>query len=454
MPSRASDTIGFSVSRRPSITIWHAALFLPWVVAAVSLRRTFNDNSYMWHVRAGDLQIADGAVITTDPFSYTMLGTPWRTQSWLAELAYSRIDDVAGLDGARVLVTLLAALLFVLLGLIAYRQSRSVISVVLCLVGSAIVIAGFLVPRPVIFSFPLMAAVVLADGDRRLRWGLPLLLWVWASVHGSFAIGLAYLGLRAIGRGLGWRRLFELVFIGLPTLLTAHGLGALEVLMDFFGNREALGYISEWATPELLSFPLLPLFLGILALIWLGMRGNLRLSAWRVVVPFLALAFSANRAVPPAWIGRAPVISRVRLPTPTSPARGPIAATLGGVLLVGPFLLPFETVIDETRFPVEAAKHLETERVFHDDAVGGWLVYTQWPDRLVYIDDRAELFGERIGLFFNLRNARADWREEFAQFGIEEALLRGQDPLTRLLVAEGWRTTYEDEDFVVLRAPT
>src|SRR5690606_39414292 len=152
MPSRASDTIGFSVSRRPSITIWHAALFLPWVVAAVSLRRTFNDNSYMWHVRAGDLQIADGAVITTDPFSYTMLGTPWRTQSWLAELAYSRIDDVAGLDGARVLVTLLAALLFVLLGLIAYRQSRSVISVALYPVGRPLLEEIIMIPLYVIHN--------------------------------------------------------------------------------------------------------------------------------------------------------------------------------------------------------------------------------------------------------------------------------------------------------------
>src|SRR5690606_13587194 len=90
-PSPASDIIRLHVSRLRNVTIWHVALLLPWVVAAASLRRKFNDNSYLWHVRAGDLQAAEGAVITADPFSFTRNGSPWRTQSWLAELFYSRL---------------------------------------------------------------------------------------------------------------------------------------------------------------------------------------------------------------------------------------------------------------------------------------------------------------------------------------------------------------------------
>src|SRR5690606_91317 len=128
-----------------------------------------------------------------DPFSFTMEGAPWRTQSWLAELLYSELDSFLGLDAARIVTTACSALTFALLGLIAYRRSRAVISVVVYLVFSSLVLAAFLNPRPAVMSFPLFAAVVLVDEDRRTRWATPLLLWLWASVHGSFFIGLGYL---------------------------------------------------------------------------------------------------------------------------------------------------------------------------------------------------------------------------------------------------------------------
>jgi len=472
------------VSRLRNVTIWHVALLLPWVVAAASLRRKFNDNSYLWHVRAGDLQAAEGAVITADPFSFTRNGSPWRTQSWLAELFYSRLDGWFGLDGARVWVTVIGAVLFVLLGIIAYRRSRSTVSVAFYLLASVIVVAGFLVPRPAIFSFLLLAAVVVADEDRRLRWGLPLLMWVWASVHASFAIGLAYVGLRAIGRGLGWKRLIELVVVGLPTLLTAHGLGVFEILVDFFGNRSALNYLSEWAKPDLLSVPMLPVIAGLLTLIWLAARGRIEKADWWIIVPFIALAFSSARGVPPAgriekadwwiivpfialafssargvppaWIALAPILGRVEVPVRSrSVVAWPIATGIVALLLAFPFLLPFETAIDQSRFPLQAARHLETDRVFHDDVAGGWLVYSQWPQRRVFIDDRAEVHGaEGFEDLLEVERGSERWREVFARYSISEALIslsRGPE-LAEALSRSGWEETYRDGFFVVLRA--
>lgn len=434
-------------------TIWHAALLLPWVVAAAALKRTFNDNSYLWHVRAGDLQIELGAVLTTDPFSFTMQGRPWRTQSWLADLVYSPLDVWLGLDGALLLTAVLSALTFLLLGLVAYRNTRSVPSVVIYLVASAVVLAAFLNPRPVIFSFPLMAAVVLADDDRRLRWALPLLMWMWASVHGSFAIGLAYLGLRALGRrGPLPSRFLGVVAAGVPTLLTAHGWGVVSVLLDFFGNRAALDYLTEWATPDLLSVPMLPVLAGIFGLVAMASTGRLDRSDWWLIVPFLALAVSANRSVPLAWIALSSVLTRVPVPgvQRLEGLGGPVGVVVAVFLLVFPFFLPSQAGLDQGRFPVEAAKHLGTDRVFHDDGSGGWLIYRYWPERLVYIDDRAELFGDRVGLFIEIRGAERDWRSEFDEYGIEEALLHEDDPLRRLLEAEGWSRTYQDEDFLIL----
>ncbi|MFP3914826.1 MAG: hypothetical protein ACLFWM_08120 [Actinomycetota bacterium] len=428
-------------------------MLLPWAVAAYGFGRSFNDNSYLWHVRAGERQIDLGEVLTTDPFSFTMAGEPWRTQSWLAEILYAPLDAWGGLSVAPFITTLCAAVTFLLLGVLAYRRSRSVISVVVYLVATSIAFAAFINPRPVIFSFPLFAAVVVADDDRRLRWALPLLLWLWASVHGSFAIGLAFLGLRAIGRGLGWRRLGELILIGLPTLLTAHGLGVMEILLAFTRNRDAIDLMSEWQTPDLLSLPFLPVFAGFLALIWLAQKGRIQRSDWVLLIPFLALAVSANRAVPPAWIGLAPILGRMTIPVRTSLTARPAGLVLAMVVALFPFVLSPEEPVDNERFPIEAAGHLSAERVFHDDATGGWLIYRQWPGRRVYIDDRAELYGEQMRTFSDVRRSTAGWEEEFERWSIQEALLQDDEPLIGRLAAAGWNQTYQDEDFVVLQRP-
>jgi hypothetical protein len=440
-------------SRR--ISVWHLALLTPWLLSAAGFFRTFNDNSYLWHVRAGDIQVATGRVLTSDPFSFTMSGSPWRTQSWLGELGYHVLDEWNGLQATPWITASMSALLFAALGLIAYRSSRSLPTTVSYLVVSALVLAGFLNPRPVIFSFPLFALLVVADGDRRLRWVHPLVLWIWASVHGSFVIGLAYLGLRALGRGLSRREVGRLLVAGGATLLTAHGWGVLEVLGDFAGNRDAIELMTEWAPPDLLSIPFLPLFALLLGLVWLASKGRISGKDWWLLVPFAALSVSASRAVPPAWIALAPIATRFSIPVSGSATiRKPIALVLGVAIVFSPLVIPREFRVDETRFPVEAAQSLTSERVFHDDAVGGWLTYAQWPDRLTYIDDRAELFGERIRLMALLRGGEADWREEFERFSIDEVLIAQDTALANLLFAEGWERAYEDAAFVVLREPS
>ena len=438
---------------RRRFTIWHAALLLPWVIASYGFGRTFNDNSYLWHVRAGDIQIDSGAVLTADPFSFTRGGELWRTQSWLAELLYSRLDGLGGLEITPLITTVCAAVVFVLLGLVAYRRSRSVLSVVVYLVATSIALAAFINPRPVIFSFPLFAAVVAADEDRRLRWSLPLLLWIWASVHGSFFIGLAFLGIRALMRGLNRRRFAELLVIGAATLLTAHGLGVVEILLAFGKNREAIDLMSEWQTPDLLSLPFLPVLAGIFGLVWLAQSGKVKGRDWLLLVPFLALAVSANRSVPPAWIGLAPLLGRVRIPIQPSGMGGPVAWLLAGVLAIFPFFVRADEPIDRDRFPVDAAQALTAERVFHSDAAGGWLIYAEWPERQIYIDDRAELFGEQMRTFSEVRGTTQGWEDEFRRWSIEEALLGVDEPLIGALERADWEVRYEDEEFVILRPP-
>src|SRR5258708_25135094 len=45
-----------------------------------------NDGDTYWHIRAGEWMVAQGAVLRADIFSYTVVGAPWHTQEWLAEI--------------------------------------------------------------------------------------------------------------------------------------------------------------------------------------------------------------------------------------------------------------------------------------------------------------------------------------------------------------------------------
>jgi hypothetical protein len=441
--------------QRPGgLTLWHLMMALPWVAVGIVARGQIRDNSFLWHIRAGSLQTEMGQVLTTDPFSFTRLGAPWRTQSWLAELGYAWGERTWNLAYVPWMVAAAALMLFSALAIIAYRRLRSPLGVTVYLVLSTILVVGFLNPRPVIFSYPLFALLVLADDDRRLRWSLPLLLWVWAALHGSFIIGLGYLGLQWIRRR-EWSRWPELVACFIAVNLTAHGFGIWDVLVEFLGAGEALNNITEWAHPDLLTLPMFPLLLAIFGMFVGFWRGRLGPRDLWVVIPFLTLAFTGNRSVPPAWIGLSFFVTagleelgRVR--TSRGTIKTPAAAVVALAILIIPLVVPREQGIDPGVFPVEAAELLTADRVFHDDGAGGYLIYSQWPERQVYVDDRAELYGQVLVDFVKARGGMAVWHDVFEEYDIEQVLLRPDDPLVETLNQVGWHEIYRSEDFVLL----
>jgi hypothetical protein len=120
------------------------------------------------------------------------------------------------------------------------------------------------------------------------------------------------------------------------------------------------------------------------------------------------------------------------------------------LVVVVPWLAPLKGGLDQTLFAVNALRFVNEERLFHDDAVGGYLIYSEWPKRLVYIDDRAELYGDRFIEFVATRDGSAQWRDVFDEFDIHQALLKPDAPLTQILRASGWTELYRDKEFVVL----
>jgi hypothetical protein len=129
----------------------------------------------------------------------------------------------------------------------------------------------------------------------------------------------------------------------------------------------------------------------------------------------------------------------------------PAAIVFGLVVLLTPWFIRSDGSIDEERFPVAASAQLADVPTFHDDSAGGYLIWAEGPERLVYIDDRAELYGERMAEYVEVRDLERDWQPIFERDGIEQALLKADEELIGELEAAGWTATYEDEVYVVLR---
>lgn len=434
-------------------TIAHVALIVPWIALVVDSFDSIRDNSFLWHVRAGDLQAMAGEVLTSDPFSFTMLGEPWMTQSWLAELGYTWFEGGVGLGFVGPMMLLAGVIAFAAIGMTAYRRTGSVVAASIVLLLSTVLMLQFLVPRPALLSYPLFALAILAWDRPGSRWTMPFLFWIWASVHASFAIGLAYIGFRIISKR-DWRQIPFAVVAGVATLVTAHGIGTLSVLTDFATSGDYLSLVSEWRTPDFLELDMLPVFAGLVLLVYGAAKNRIDVNDLWVIVPFLALAFSAERAVATAWIGLAPFIAQsVPFKPPLRGLSRAVVIATAGVILILPFLMIEEVVVDEEVFPVAAVAEMESARTFHDDFTGGYLIWRKGPELSVYIDDRVELYGERIEEFVDIRSGREDWKPVFERDGIEQALLENDEPLIGSLEAAGWDVGYRDDFYTILTPP-
>jgi hypothetical protein len=318
---------------------------------------------------------------------------------------------------------------------------------------STVLLIQFLVPRPVIFSFALFPLVILAWESPRARFALPFLFWVWASAHGSFVIGLVWVFLSMVSER-EWKRSPAFLVSGAATLLTAHGLGVLEVLIEFAGASDTLALLTEWRKPEPLSAVFTPFLIGAGLLVVGGARRKIEPKHLVVIAPFLLLGFSSTRAVPPAWLGLVPFVALslqgmwVEIPRRFSRT----AAAVFGVFLLGiPLLVKGDAQLDTERFPVTATEHLEPVRTFHDDRTGGYLIYAKWPEAEVFIDDRAELYGDLIAEFVAVRDGDSGWRPLFEREGIEQVLLHEEASLVKELQHAGWDLVHRADGFVVLR---
>jgi hypothetical protein len=406
-----------------------------------------------------------------DVYSFSMPGEAWISSSWLAQVLYALSYNLVGWTGPVVVAAGAIAATFALLTHFLERRIPSTYAALVALAAMVLSTPHFFA-RPHVLAMPLMVAWahgLMAASERREPpsfWLLPLIA-LWANLHGGFVFGLVLTGAFAID-GL-WnaepsqRKPLALRWaaFGLAALaaccVTPYGWESIVASRRILDLGELLRLISEWAPADFSK--LSPFEFTILVLIAGALYRGVRLSPPRIalVIGLLHMALSHGRnleifALLLPIVVLTPVSQQFAL-QPNRQGRVTFAsvAVLAAALGISTWTLAAHGAYapPKTQSPaaaVEAVKAHHLQRVLNDRAFGGYLIWRQMP---VFIDGRAELYGEKFTMaYYNaleLKNV-----DQFLALlkdnDIDGLMLQPGTPALGLLEHLGaWRRVYADD---------
>lgn len=412
-------------------------------------------NDFWWHMATGKLIVAQGAVPTTDGFSFTRAGEPFYNQGWLAQVLMYGLHQTGGLALILVVQALVIALAYgLLLRLCILRTGQVQMCVGLLLLTTLPLSFDNWIVRPQSYALPIFAAFLTVLTEYRLGrpnrlWLLPVLMALWVNLHGTFVLGGALVALTLAGEWLkrrtaGWRAdarwagrpvgrpedvldrpepergppLRPLLLWGLAAaaalLLNPRGAAVLGYVRNLLGTSAVTSLVKEWAPPTVrdINGVIFFLFLLVCFAVLAYARRRPDFTDMLLAGALLWLALGAVRNI--IWFGFAATLllaAQIATLLPPPPARRPTGAPALNAALIGavglmvalglpwvkPHLLPpsVGALLDEDT-PEAAVAALRAlpdrpQRLLHSEGYGSYLIWAA-PEQKVFIDTRIELY--------------------------------------------------------------
>ncbi|MBI3477264.1 MAG: hypothetical protein HY010_16145 [Acidobacteria bacterium] len=449
------------------------------------------DPDLWWHIRTGEWIVQTGHIPHTDSFSFTRAGSPWVAHEWVSEVVFYGISKYLGTAG----LILFAAMVTTAGFLILYWRCRAKPHWAAAAVAlGALAAAPAWGVRPQMFTF-LFASLLLwllergQDHPRLLLW-IPPLFVLWLNLHAGFALGpaliLAYIiGMiseSALGE-TGWQEVrsqigrLALAFVACLALIPLNPSGAelyrypLQVLRSA-GMRS---FIVEWFPPDFHQLRYLPVFLIwtalLIALRTLSSRPKSRLL-FPLLMTFLA-SLDAVRHIPIFVLLATPVIAVALSEVASARSVGSSRRTTGSprlqlafrvsiLVLMAGFamtrcldLVRRQSQTEAEMFPTRAIdflhSHPQPSRLFIYYDWGGYAVARLYPEYRVFVDGRADLYGDAIlHQFQQTIQLQTGWRQVLEQSGIQSILVPPSSALAQgLFLDPGWHAEYTDSQAVL-----
>src|SRR5262249_13049529 len=194
------------MTSRIAFAAWTRALFAPALVFIATAGDRNYQTDFWHHLARGRLMAESASFVNHDLFTYTVPGTEFQDTNWLPQLLYYKLFTVGGLDLVQLVNSFTLAATMGLLVWLCWRESGSLLLSGAVGTFTFLGLWQLLIIRPQTFSLLLFVALlaVMELAERR-RWWLcvpPVLLALWANVHGGFPVGLALIGCYILSAGI------------------------------------------------------------------------------------------------------------------------------------------------------------------------------------------------------------------------------------------------------------
>lgn len=442
-----------------------------------------SDNSFFTHLATGRW-ILDHGLPREDLYSFTAPNAEWVVQSWLAEVLYAQLDRSFGAFGIRVLGAVTGMAITVLVFRLALRLTAERMRAAALSIAALAGLYTIWSERPLLLGvlcFVVLLWIVEVPDcpvGRHPLIATPVLFWLWANIHGTFALGFAYLGLHLLGRWLDghrpWegreRRLLVASAIAFGVLfLNPYGPALVLFPVELVTRGDALRNVIEWMSPDFHTVRGQAFLLWIVVFVVVVARASHRVTRRDLVVsiPFLILGLWALRNIALAPLVGLPVAARAvavdRDPVAADrrdESRAPLRWVFAGVLVVLGLGLVVRAAgqpdFVESPYPVRAMDALEAQgllgsRLLLDDGDAAYPELAYGPGvQPVFLDDRYDMFPtEVIDAFMQVSRAEPGWERVLARYDVETIIWPRDRALVQLLDQSGdWTEIHRDRTWV------
>ncbi len=454
------------------------------------------DPDFWWHLRIGRWMVEHGRLPSTDIFTHTVPDHVWTDHEYLTEILMWLLYSATGVVGLAIAFGLLTWAGFWLM----YRQVRRQPWVIVG-IGLAIgAVAGSPIwgPRAQMITFFLTCLELYwlqgyLSGRSRTIQLFPLVMVLWANLHGGWVIGFVWLGVALVAELIGWvwdrenpahrahLRLLAIVTAAslVAVAATPHGLSLYPYPFQTQGSVAQQRRIVEWFSPEFHQIYLRPfeamIFLVVIGfalkrpslyelLLTLGALG-LALQSVRNVALFVAVATPVMINTYAAYWKELSTARGWKLELPPRRIFAVITAVVLTIIVLATTLHIADSVsparqksLDTASYPVGAADWLEAHpevgtKMYNQYGWGGYLAYRFYPDpnRRVFIFGEAALMGDPLlNEYQDVQTLRADWKQVLDKHGVDYIVYNRGEALANVLATQPeWTLVYQDSVAVI-----
>lgn len=435
---------------------------LIYVFCFFFIYRTTIDPDFGWHLKSGQYYL-EHWMPSHDVFTYTAADFPWINHEWLSDILLAILHFIGGFT---LLAAVYAGLWTLALWLVGAEAGA------LTVIVAVVALIPFMGVRTITLSLLGLAILhrLYSKNQNQKLWLLPIIFIIWANMHGSFVMGLAYLAFLAV-KNRSWRMAAYVLVGAAVTLLNPYGFDIyVEVLRTITDSSLRLN-INEWqpCSIPLLTWPFI--------ILWLAAFVMKDANNWRNYINFdlflFILGISSQRNIV-LFVILAVAITGKRLKQVTLPKNlkirqkilAAVCGTIVAISFIGLIFYEFSTNMwippnREYFYPQKIVEYLKKNpcegNIFSAYNYGGYLIW-KLPEKKVYIDGRMPSWRlDGANYLQNYNDVVTNYfflKKEFAKYNVKCAILDNYDDTKMtilMLIFTKWSIVSQDNGMYLLK---